>query len=144
MDGVVAGALAWAPSGLPSTIHALTTGRDLLEPVRAAGTLLVPSGSSAPALLASGAAAHTGLSLGWALLLAFALPERLTVAAGVAAGLLIAGLDLGVVGRRYPAIGALPTAPQVGDHLVFAAGVALVVRRRRRRRRPTVIDQWGG
>lgn len=133
-DGVVAGAVAWASSGLPSTLHALAAGSRLLAPVQAAGTLLVPSGSSVPALLAGGVIAHTGLSLGWATLLALALPERRTVPAGAAAGLLIAGLDLGVAGRRYPAIAALPTAPQVADHLAFGAVVALVVRRRRRRR----------
>ena len=133
-DGVVAGAVAWVSAGLPSTLHAIAAGSDLLAPVQAAGTLLLAPGSSVPALLAGGVLAHTGLSLGWAGVLALTLPQRLTVPAGAAAGLLIAGLDLGVVGRRYPAIAALPTAPQVADHLAFGAVVGLVVRRRRRRR----------
>ncbi|MBW3546715.1 MAG: hypothetical protein KY452_01060 [Actinobacteria bacterium] len=133
-DGVVAGAVAWASSGLPSTLHAVATGGDPLAPVQAAGTLLVAPESPVPALLAGGVIAHTGLSLGWATLLALVLPERGTVLAGAAAGLLIAGLDLGVVGRRYPAIAALPTAVQVADHLAFGAVVGVVVRRRRRRR----------
>lgn len=133
-DGVVAGAVAWASSGLPSTLHAVAAGSDLLAPVRAAGTLLVPPGSSVPALLAGGVIAHTGLSLGWATLLALVLPERHTVTAGAGAGLLIAGLDLGVVGRRYPAIAALATTAQVADHVAFGAVVGLVVRRRRRLR----------
>lgn len=134
-DGLVAGALAWAVSGLPSTVHAAASGRDLLAPVRAAGTLLVPPGSSTPALVVAGAVAHTALSLGWATVLASTLPERLTVAAGAAGGLAIAGLDLGVVGRRFPAIAGLPSLPQVADHVAFGAVVALVVRRRRERRR---------
>lgn len=132
-DGLVAGALAWAVSGLPSTLHA-AAGRDLLAPVRAAGTLLVPARSSTPALLVAGALAHTGLSLGWAALLSFTLPDRLTVPAGAGAGLAIAALDLGVVGRRYPAVAGLPLLPQVADHVAFGTVVGLVVDRRRRRR----------
>jgi hypothetical protein len=133
-DGLVAGALAWAVSGLPSTLHATAGGHDVLAPVRAAGTLLVPAGSSTPALLVAGALAHTGLSLGWAALLSFALPDRLTVPAGAGAGLAIAALDLGVVGRRYPAVADLPLLPQVADHVAFGTVVGLVVDRRRRRR----------
>jgi hypothetical protein len=40
--------------------------------------------------------------------------------------LAIAAADLGTVGRRRPAIAALPLLPQVADHVVFgviAAGV---------------------
>jgi hypothetical protein len=133
-DGLVAGALAWAVSGLPSTLHAAAGGRDLLAPVRAAGTLLVPAGSSTPALLVAGALAHTGLSLGWAALLSFTLPARLTVPAGAGAGLAIAAFDLGVVGRRYPAVAGLPLLPQVADHVAFGTVVGLVVDLRRRRR----------
>lgn len=130
-DGVVAGAVAWASSGLPSTLHALATGSGVLAAARAAGTLVAPAGSSSPVLLAGGAVVHTGVSLGWAAVLAFVLPDRHTVPAGAAAGLLIAGLDLGLVGRHHPAIAALPTTAQVADHLAFGTVVGVVVRRRR-------------
>lgn len=136
-DGVVAGAVAWASSGLPSTLHGVAAGRDLLAPVRAAGTLVLAPERSGPTLVAAGAVVHTGLTLGWATLLALNLPERGTVPAGAVAGLLIAVVDLGGVGRRHPAVAALPVAPQVADHLVFGAVVGLVVRRRRRARRTT-------
>jgi hypothetical protein len=63
--------------------------------------------------------------------LAAALPRRRTLAWSAAAGLSIAALDLGVIGRRYPRIRALPLAPQVLDHLAYAAAVAEVLRRRR-------------
>ena len=43
---------------------------------------------------------------------------------GAVAGLVIAAFDLGVVGRRYPAIKALPAIPQCGDHMAFGALVA--------------------
>ncbi len=143
-DGVVAGAVAWVSSGLPSTLHALATGSGVLTAARAAGTLVAPAGSSSPVLLAGGAVAHTGVSLGWAAVLALALPERHTVPAGAAAGLLIAGLDLGVVGRHYPAIAALPPTAQVADHLAFGTVVALVVRRRRQQRAGAAAQPPGG
>jgi hypothetical protein len=50
------------------------------------------------------------------------------------AGLGIAALDLGIVGRRVPRIRALPLAPQVADHLAYTETVAVVLARRRARR----------
>jgi hypothetical protein len=49
----------------------------------------------------------------------------------VLAGLGIAALDLGIVGRRFPRIRALPLLPQVADHLAFALSAAAVLARRR-------------
>ncbi len=51
------------------------------------------------------------------------------VLGGAVAGLVIAALDLGVIGRRYPEIRALPRVPQVLDHVAF--GVLVVPRSRR-------------
>jgi hypothetical protein len=48
---------------------------------------------------------------------------------GALAGLAVAGLDLGVLGRRWPRIRALPTVPQVGDHVAFGALVGAVLSR---------------
>jgi hypothetical protein len=53
---------------------------------------------------------------------------------GALAGLAIAGLDLGVLGRHWPRIRALPTLPQVADHVAFGALVGAVVSRAGRRR----------
>jgi hypothetical protein len=49
---------------------------------------------------------------------------------GAVAGAAIAALDLGVVGRRVPAIAELPSAPQVADHVVFGAVVGALLTRR--------------
>ena len=133
-DGLAAGALAWALSGLPSTAWTLARGGNPLGAVRAAGTLVVSPAAGPACLLVAGAAAHTVISFGWALLLAVVLPERRTRPAGAAAGLAIAALDLGAIGRHYPAIRALPTLPQIADHLVFGILVGAVVGERRRRR----------
>ncbi|SMC54760.1 hypothetical protein SAMN05661093_00513 [Kibdelosporangium aridum] len=46
---------------------------------------------------------------------------------GAVAGLMIAILDLEIIGRRYPAIRDLPRIPQYLDHMLFGA---LVVRGR--------------
>jgi hypothetical protein len=42
---------------------------------------------------------------------------------GVLGGLAIAAVDLGVIGRRRPAIRALPLLPQLADHALFGAVV---------------------
>jgi hypothetical protein len=60
------------------------------------------------------------------------LPRRRTIAYATLAGLAIAALDLGAVGRRVPRIRALPLLPQVLDHVAYGAtvGAALSLRRR--------------
>jgi hypothetical protein len=114
-------AAAWAAalSGIPSTAHALATGGDPLQAARAAGSILLPRERRAPVLLAAAVPVHLGVSLFWTLVL-----ERAGVRgarAGALAGLAIAGLDLGLAGRRFPRIHALPLLPQLADHAAFGA-----------------------
>ena len=123
-------------SGAPSTLYALATGRHPLEATVAAGSLLLPNETRRARLVLAAVPVHLALSLGWGVVLAAVLPRRRTVVAGVAAGLAIAALDLGVVGRRFPKIRALPLAPQIADHVAFGATAGWVLARRRRTRRP--------
>lgn len=117
---VVAGTTAATLSGLPSTVHALATGGDLLASTRAAGTLL-PFRANRPGV-AAGVAAHVTVSATWFTVLAAVNRRRkLGLAGGCTAGLLIAALDLEIAGRRYPAIRALPRLPQWLDHVAFGA-----------------------
>jgi hypothetical protein len=122
-----AAAVAGVVSGAPSTLVTVAGRRSPRAAVEAAGALV-----GRPTLVA-GALVHTALSLGWATVLAAVLPRRRPVLAGAAAGLAIAALDLGTVGRRVPAIRALPVAPQVADHVAFGVVAALVIDRTRRR-----------
>ena len=131
VDVLVAAVAGAASSGAPSTAHALATGGHPLEAARAAGTLVVPSASSTPALLVGAGVAHGAISLWWAAVLAVVLPRRGTAAWGAAAGIAIAALDLGVIGRRIPAIRALAVGPQVADHVAFGVVVGAVLARRR-------------
>jgi len=139
--GLTAGAVAGVLSGLPSTVHALLTGRDPLAAARAAGNLLLPADAPAAALLAAGGLAHGVVSLGWGTVLAVAvrrtppISRARAVAVGVAAGAAIAAVDLGLLahgpaGRRWPLIRALPVGPQVADHLAFGAVAGAVLCRR--------------
>jgi hypothetical protein len=132
--GLRAGAVAAVLSGAPSTVHALATGRSPLDAVQAAGTLLLPHDAPPIARAAAGLVAHGAISLGWGVVLAAVLPRRRTVVWGALAGLVIAGIDLGVLGRRWPRIRALPLGPQVADHAAFGALVGAVVSRTGRRR----------
>jgi len=120
-DGLVGGVVGGLVSGAPSTVHALVTGGGVLTAARAAGALLGKPG------VARGVVAHAGVSLGWGAVLGVVLPRRHTVAAGAVAGLAIAALDLGVVGRRIPEIAALPLVPQILDHVLFGAVVGATV-----------------
>ena len=89
--------------------------------------MLLPNETRPLRLASAAAVAHAGLCLGWTAVLAQILPREHRAGAGVGAGLLIAGLDLGVVGRRYPRIRALPLAPQLADHIAFGLLVALTL-----------------
>jgi hypothetical protein len=133
-DGVVAGAAAALPSGVPSTVHAFATGRDPLESSLAAGSLLLPRERRPRRLLVAAVPVHLTLSVGWALALAAALPRRRTVVTGAAAGLAIAALDYGVVGRRFRRIRELPLVPQLADHVAYGMAVGAVLARLRARR----------
>src|SRR4051812_27774704 len=111
-DGIAAGAVAGVLSGLPSTVLTAARGGNVLESSLAAGTILLPDNAPRPALLGAGAIAHGALSLGWGVVLARVLPRRPSIISGAVAGLAIAALDLGAVGRRLPRIKALPPVPQ--------------------------------
>ena len=130
-DGLVAGAIASVVSGVPSTLYSLVTGEDILEPTRAAGSMIVRDDASNAELLAAAVPVHFGLSLGWGVLLAKLLPRRRPFLYGTIAGAGIAAFDLGFVGRLFPRIRALPQLPQVGDHLCFGIAAAYVLSRRR-------------
>src|SRR4051794_30501838 len=130
-DALVSGSLAAVVSGVPSTVHAVWRRSDPLEGALAAGTLVLPHENRRARLLLAATAAHAALSIGWASLLAAYLPSRATVRWSIVAGLAIAALDLGLIGRRFERIRALPLLPQVADHLAFSMTVGAVVRRRR-------------
>jgi hypothetical protein len=134
-DGLVAGSVAAVLSGAPSTLHALATGDDPLEATLAAGAMVMPRERRATWLFLAAVPVHVALSLGWAQVLAAALPRRRTAVWGAVAGLGIAALDLGVIGRRLRRVRALPQLPQVADHVAYGATVGAVLSLRRRSRR---------
>jgi hypothetical protein len=125
-DVVAAAMVSGTISGAPSTLHAIATGRSPLGAARAAGELLGRPG------LVRGGIAHAGITVFWSTVLAATLPRGREVAAGAAAGLAIAALDLGVIGRRFPAIAALPSVPQLLDHIAFGVAVGATLAHRRR------------
>ncbi len=130
-NALVAGGVAAVFSGVPSTVHAVLTGRDPLEAAYAAGSIALPDTTRRWALLAAGVGVHTVLSLGWALVLAALLPRRGAAVAGGAAGLAIAALDLGILGRALPRIRDLPLLPQVADHVAYGALFGATLQRQR-------------
>lgn len=130
-DAVAAGAVGALVSGVPSTGHALVTGRDPLEASLAAGSILLGDEERRGRLLGAAVVVHVGVSLVWALLMAAALPRRRPLLAGAAAGAGMAALDFGLIARRFPRIRQLPVLAQVADHIVFGAVVGAVLARRR-------------
>jgi len=114
-------AAAWAAvlSGIPSTAHALATGRDPFEAARAAGTILLRQEATPERLLAAAVPVHLAISLAWTVVLDRA-GVRGALRGGIA-GLAIAALDLGVASRRFPRIRRLPLGAQLADHAAFGA-----------------------
>ena len=109
----------------------LARGDGVLDGGRAAGAIVLPREERMAVLLAAGGAVHLAISLGWATILVALIPPRREPAYGIAAGLAIAALDLGVIGRRIPAIRALPQARQWADHVAYGLAVGLTLRMRR-------------
>lgn len=134
-DGAWAALPAAVLSGLPSTVYALLTGRDVLEAAAAAGAVVAPRERRRARLIVYAVPVHAAISLFWSVVLARVLPSTSTLLFGIAGGGAIATLDLGVFGRRVPAVRSLRQGPQVVDHLAFGAVVGAVVASRRARRR---------
>jgi len=133
-DAVAAGLVGAACAAIPSTAWSLARGDDLLDGARAAGAIVLPHERRTALLLIAASPVHLALSLGWATVMAAMLPRRAEPAWGAVAGLGIAALDLAVIGRRIPAIRALPQGRQWADHVAFGLAVGLVLRKRGRSR----------
>jgi len=130
-DAVAAGLVGAACSAIPSTAWSLAHGDDVLDGARAAGAIVLPRERRTGVLVVVAVPVHLALSLGWAGIMAAALPRRAEPALGVVAGLGIAALDLSVIGRRIPAIRVLPQGRQWADHVAFGLAVGLMLRNRR-------------
>jgi hypothetical protein len=130
-DALTAGAAGAVLSGMPSTTWTLVRGESVLDAATAAGSIVLPRERRPLPLLAAAVPVHLALSLGWAAVLARALPRGREPLWGAVAGLVIAALDLGVIGRRIPAIRALPQGRQWADHVAFGLTVGLVLRTQR-------------
>ncbi len=61
--------------------------------------------------------------------LARTLPRDHSALWGAAAGLLIGVINVGVIGRAFPAIRDLPLMPQLADNVMFGTMFALVLDR---------------
>ena len=103
----------------------------MLEGARAAGSIVLAEDAPGPLLLLAAVPVHLALSLGWAAVLERLVPRGHELAGGAAAGLAIAALDLGVIGRRLPRIRRLPQGRQWADHLAFGLTVGWVLARQR-------------
>ena len=119
-------------SGLPSTLYALAKHRSLrsagvyvYDATRAVGTLVPPGRPG----FARGAVVHFAISMVCGEMLARTLPPDRSVARGAAAGLVIGVINVGVIGRSFPAIRGLPLVPQLADNVMFGTVFAVVLDR---------------
>ena len=126
-DIAIASGVASVVSGAPSTACAVVTRRNLLDSTRAAGTLF-PGRRDRPGV-GAGLVVHVAVSAFWGVMLGRLLPRRHTAAWGALAGLGIAASSLPTVGRRRPAIAALPQVPQWLDNVMFGAVVGWLLSR---------------
>lgn len=131
-EGLQAGFVAALVSGAPSTVYSFVARRDPLEATMAAGSMVLPSEQRRAHLVGAAISVHFALSTFWGVVLASLLSGRRPLAAGTLAGLVIGGIDLLVIGRRFPRIQALPTLPQFADHIAFGVTVAGMLKRSRK------------
>jgi hypothetical protein len=131
-NGARAAVPAAVLSGLPFTLYSLLTRRDPLEASLAAGSILLPNERKRAPLLIAAVPVHLSLSAAWGVVLAAALPRKKPVGEGIIAGLLIAALDLGMAGRRFPRVRALDVPLQVADHVAFGIAAAIALTRQDR------------
>jgi hypothetical protein len=129
---IEATAVAATLSGAPSTVDAFRRHRALRSVVAsvrdatcAVGTLIPPGRPG----FTRGAIVHVGISVVCGEVLERVLPERNSVSWGAAAGLAIGVVNVGMIGRRFPAIRALPLIPQLADNVAFGAVFGLVLDR---------------
>jgi hypothetical protein len=135
-DALTAGLAGAASSAIPSTVWSLLRGDDVLEGGRAAGAILLPHERRTAVLLAAAVPVHLAISIGWAAVMATVLPRGREPAWGVVGGMVVATLDLALIGRRITSIGTLPQGRQWADHAAYGLSVGLVLRARRSRRPP--------
>ena len=134
-DLLVAGSAATLLSGLPSTLYALMRREDVSEATRAAGAMLISSGSSMLALFAAAAVVHVCVSFFWAALLVRFLPRRRVTLWAVTASLAIGVFDLRVIAPLFfPEVARLSFWPQMADHAMWGASLGLALAYRYRRR----------
>jgi hypothetical protein len=124
--------LAATLSGLPSTLHAFVKQRSLraaavyvYHATRAVGTLVPPGRPG----FGRGAVVHIAISLMCGETLARTLPRDHSAEWGAAAGLVIGVINVGVLGRSFPAISSLPLAPQLADNVMFGTVFAVALAR---------------
>jgi hypothetical protein len=117
-------------------LWSLVRGDDVLEGGRAAGAMLLPHERRTAVLLAAATPIHLAISMGWAAVLATAVPRGREPAWGIVGGMLIGTLDLALIGRRIPSIRRLPQGRQWADHAAYGLSVGLVLQARRSRRAP--------
>lgn len=129
---IEATAVAAVLGGAPSSVDAFRRNpglRSVVTYVRdttcAVGTLAPPGRPG----FVRGSIIHVGISAACGELLARTLPETHSVAWGAAAGLAIGVVNVAIIGRRFPAIRALPLIPQLADNAAFGAVFALVADR---------------
>jgi hypothetical protein len=144
LDWLIAGSVATALSGIPSTLYGVLTGADVAEPTRAAGAMLIAANSSDPQLFIAAAVVHIAVSFFWAAVLILILPRTFVVSGCVLAALLIGMLDLRVIAPNfYPEVARLPFLPQMADHLMWGACLGLMLRHRWQRRTRSTLSPRG-
>lgn len=125
-DVLYSGVPAMCFSGLPSTLWSLTADRSVLTSVWATGHLLAPGLPAGLKLFLLASVVHVAVSFFWTAILVLVLPSP-TWFWGVIAGVLIAVVDLKLIGPCFPSISDLDFLPQLADHLAFGFIVGVVV-----------------
>lgn len=123
--------LAGTAGSIPSTLLALATGGDWMAPVNAVAAMAGAQHLALLPRLCAAAGVHFAISAVWVWLLFALLPGHRTVIWAMAAGIMVAAVDLLILAPLFFAgVASLPLFPQFVDHIVWGATAGALVKRR--------------
>ena len=115
-------------SGIPSTLLAYVTDRDMLEATRAAALMFAPEDSSTLHLALSAIIVHGGLTFFWASVLVLYVPRKHAIIISTLVLVLVGFINLLVVAPLFfPSVVELAFWPQMMDHAALGLSFGVVL-----------------
>lgn len=123
---LIASIIAAVASGIPSTTYFIISGQNILLSIRAIGLIFFANSYPDYLILFVSACIHLMVSLFWCILLKLLMPQTKPLFFGIMAGIVIAVVDILLIGSHIPAIEHLAFLPQLADHILWGLIVTFI------------------